>query len=150
MKIFGFGNIGKFGYWLVSQRKSAHTRGCNATIHQWTESSNLVDQNCSKNQNNHMESLEWSTSNDGQDCRKGMKVDYRCQLCGCDGESINYVLFNCTIARHIWAMSDFPCPRNGCDANSIYANIHHPLVFGKNPSIPLDIQRSYPWIHWVI
>ena len=30
---------------------------------------------------------------------RGMRVDTRCQICGLEGESINHVLFTCTIAR---------------------------------------------------
>lgn len=30
---------------------------------------------------------------------RGMKIDSRCQLCGLEGESLNHVLFLCTIAK---------------------------------------------------
>lgn len=46
------------------------------------------------------------------DClrKRGMRCDPRCQICGMEGESINHVLFSCTLARQIWAISGFPSP----------------------------------------
>lgn len=33
--------------------------------------------------------------------KRGMTIDSRCQICGLEGESINNVLFSCTLARQV-------------------------------------------------
>uniref|UniRef100_A0A1J3E4V1 Putative mitochondrial protein n=1 Tax=Noccaea caerulescens TaxID=107243 RepID=A0A1J3E4V1_NOCCA len=77
-------------------------------------------------------------------------VDERCQICGVDGESINHVIFTCTFARQVWAMSDYPSPVNGMDKGSVYSNIHHLLVKFTNILWTLELRRSFPWIIWRI
>ncbi|XP_048591502.1 uncharacterized protein LOC125576153 [Brassica napus] len=81
---------------------------------------------------------------------RGMKVDSRCQICGLEGESMNHVLFNCTIARQSWAICHFPAPVNGFDPSSIYSNIFYVLKMGNNQNWPVHIRRSGPWILWQI
>lgn len=51
---------------------------------------------------------------------RGMHCDQMCQRCGDDGESINHVLFSCTFARLVWAISGFPHPCDGFDGQSIF------------------------------
>lgn len=58
-------------------------------------------------------------------------LDSRCHLCGLEGEFINHVLFRCTAARQIWALSNFPSPENGFAQSSVYSNFHHLLSLGK-------------------
>lgn len=50
-------------------------------------------------------------------------MDTRCQACGLEGESINHVIFDCTVARQIWTLSDLPWHRVGFDSGSIYTNM---------------------------
>lgn len=79
---------------------------------------------------------------------RGMKVDQRCQLCGVEGESINHVLFTCSLARQIWALSGFPLPQDGFDLRSTFQNLHHVLLMCKNSRVPLVLRRTPPWILW--
>ncbi|KAG7565144.1 Reverse transcriptase domain [Arabidopsis suecica] len=81
---------------------------------------------------------------------RGMKLDGRCQACGFEGESINHVLFECSVARQIWAMSDYPSPENGFNKGAVFSNIHHLLVNRDNKSWPSIIRKSFPWILWRI
>ncbi|EFH52088.1 predicted protein [Arabidopsis lyrata subsp. lyrata] len=81
---------------------------------------------------------------------RGMKLDGRCQVCGKDGESINHVLFECSVARKIWAMSHYPSPENGFDKGAVFSNFHHLLVNRDNKSWPINIRKSFPWILWRI
>ncbi|KAL1219046.1 hypothetical protein V5N11_025694 [Cardamine amara subsp. amara] len=81
---------------------------------------------------------------------RGMKGDSRCQICGEEGESINHVLFTCTVARQIWALSRFPSPMGGFDAFSVYSNLSYLFNMGKSRILPQQIKRLFPWILWRI
>ncbi|XP_010419000.1 PREDICTED: uncharacterized protein LOC104704647 [Camelina sativa] len=81
---------------------------------------------------------------------RGIKMDMRCQVCGLQGESINHILFTCTIARQIWALSGLPSPVGGFSLNSIYANMYDALLMGKNSKIDISIRRSFPCILWLL
>lgn len=81
---------------------------------------------------------------------RGMKIDSRCQVCGMEGESINHVLFTCTLARQFWAICNFPRPHSDFSVSSIYSNIFYVLKAKDIPSIPLNISRAGPWIIWNI
>uniref|UniRef100_A0A1J3J7Y2 Putative mitochondrial protein n=1 Tax=Noccaea caerulescens TaxID=107243 RepID=A0A1J3J7Y2_NOCCA len=80
---------------------------------------------------------------------RGMVVDNIFQSCGMTGESINHVLFTCSISRQIWAMSDFPVPRNGF-GDSIFANIHHLMSQCQNVKLHKEIKKRFPWVLWFI
>lgn len=56
---------------------------------------------------------------------RGMKFDMDCQTCGLEGESINHVLFSCTLARQVWALSGFPHRSGGFDESSIFVNVSY-------------------------
>ncbi|KAG7533614.1 Zinc knuckle CX2CX4HX4C [Arabidopsis thaliana x Arabidopsis arenosa] len=80
--------------------------------------------------------------------RRGMSCDPRCQVCGEVGESINHVLFTCSLARQIWALSGVPTPEFGFQNGSIFANIQFLFDLKKNGLIPDHIKRSWPWVLW--
>lgn len=77
---------------------------------------------------------------------RGMKVDSRCQVCSLEGESINHVLFTCTLARQYWAISNFSHLISGFSPSSVYSNIFYVLKSRENLSIPSNISRAGPWI----
>ncbi|XP_056849528.1 uncharacterized protein LOC130499460 [Raphanus sativus] len=79
-----------------------------------------------------------------------MKLDTRCQICGLEGESVNHVLFTCTLSRQYWAISNFPIPHTGFSESSVYSNIYYILKARDISSIPLEISRAGPWIIWSI
>lgn len=72
-----------------------------------------------------------------------IKIDSKCQSCSLEGKSINHVFFLCPVARHVWAISNFPCPKNGFDNESIYQNMFYVLVVGKNLGVPLKIRMNF-------
>lgn len=50
---------------------------------------------------------------------RGIKATDGCLMCGEDQETINHILFQCPLARQVWALSLLPSPINGF-GNSIY------------------------------
>lgn len=87
--------------------------------------------------------------NDGLRSR-GLMVDARCQRCGYEGESINHVLFTCPVARRVWAQSCFPFPRRGFEHMTLLENFNYLLSIPKELKIPEELERSFPWILWMI
>lgn len=81
---------------------------------------------------------------------RGLKVDARCQVCGFEEESINHVIFNCSLARQTWALSDYPAPARGMEEGTVFSNIFHLLKNVSNPLWPANLRKSFPWIIWRI
>ncbi|KAG2292242.1 hypothetical protein Bca52824_038911 [Brassica carinata] len=85
--------------------------------------------------------------NDGLNAR-GMRCDNLCQICGMDGESINHVLFACTLARKIWAISGFPSPPGGFNVDSVFQNVSYLLRVCKDQRWDVGLTKVFPWIMW--
>lgn len=81
---------------------------------------------------------------------RGIKCDKLCQICGKDGESVNHVLFDCTFARQVWAMSGFPYPSQGFSDLSLFANVNYLISTWKRMSERKDITRVFPWVLWYL
>ncbi|WZY98315.1 hypothetical protein YC2023_070644 [Brassica napus] len=56
---------------------------------------------------------------------RGMKCDEVFQICGMAGEYINHLLFVCSLARQILAISGFPSPAGGFHNCSLFVNLNH-------------------------
>lgn len=81
---------------------------------------------------------------------RGMKMDNRCQICGEQGESINHILFACTTARQVWAISGIPNPRVGFNQSSIFENIIYLLGMKQDRMEDNRSLRTWPWVLWII
>lgn len=81
---------------------------------------------------------------------RGIRVDERCQICGEGDETVNHVLFTCTLARQIWALTGIPSLELGFQNGSVYSNIHYLLRNVKNPTWPDELKKSFPWTVWRI
>lgn len=81
---------------------------------------------------------------------RGLKSDIVCQTCGADGESVNHVLFQCTFAKQVWALSGFPIPRGGFDDGSLFANINYLLVNWKKRKELLQVTKKISWMLWYL
>ncbi|XP_018443455.1 uncharacterized protein LOC108815310 [Raphanus sativus] len=81
---------------------------------------------------------------------RGMKCDWVCQTCGMERESINHVLFSCTLARQVWASSGFPHPLGGFDENSVFANVSYLFKTWRTKEDVRWITRSFPWTFWFL
>ena len=75
-------------------------------------------------------------------------MDPVCQACGFQGESINHIIFCCSIARQVWVLTDVPYPESGFVKCLIFSNFHSLLLLIKNSSVPEGVRNSIPWIMW--
>lgn len=82
--------------------------------------------------------------------KRGMKVDERCQICGMDGESIQHVLFQCPVARYVWAISGIPQPEFELQKGYLLANINYLTQIKKQPNGEAEDKRAWPWIIWFL
>lgn len=82
--------------------------------------------------------------------KRGIKMDPVCQACGFQGESTNHIIFQCSVARQVWALAYVPYPENGFDMVSHFSNFHTLILMMKNDSIPEDVRNSIPWIVWYL
>ncbi|CAL9240491.1 unnamed protein product, partial [Arabidopsis halleri] len=62
--------------------------------------------------------------------------------------SINYVLFSCSLARQVWALSGVPTPYGGFGYSSLFANFQFLLELALDKRLELSVIRSFPWILW--
>ncbi|XP_013731064.2 uncharacterized protein LOC106434754 [Brassica napus] len=81
---------------------------------------------------------------------RGVKMDSRCQICGNEGESINHLLFQCTLSRQVWAEAGIPQPEFGFHETSIYQNISYLVDLKKRRLGVNENKRAWPWIIWRI
>lgn len=79
---------------------------------------------------------------------RGIRVDTRCQICGGEGESINHLLFTCSVARQLWALSGVPNPEGGFESSSLYANFQFLCETRKNLKVPMQVRNRFPWVLW--
>lgn len=79
-----------------------------------------------------------------------VKFDETCQLCGCEGESVNHVLFSCHLARKCWALANIPSLRSGFSQFSLYQNMAYLLKLSKNARFEIETTRCWPWILWYL
>lgn len=80
--------------------------------------------------------------------KRGIRMDPCCQACGFQGESINHILFDCSVARQVWALAYVPQPMNGYDKTSHFSNIHYLMMLMKNKEVSEKIKNMIPWIVW--
>ncbi|XP_013705040.1 uncharacterized protein LOC106408899 [Brassica napus] len=81
---------------------------------------------------------------------RGMKCDLVCQTCGNEGESINHVLFSCTLARQVWAVSEFPTPQGGFHEDSVYQNMSYLITAWSDYREQCEITKIFPWTLWYL
>lgn len=82
--------------------------------------------------------------------KRGIKMDPCCQDCGAQEESINHIIFQCSIARQVWALANVSHPENGFNKVSHFSNFHSLLVLMKNKNIPEEVRNAIPWIVWYL
>ncbi|KAG7583713.1 Reverse transcriptase domain [Arabidopsis suecica] len=74
--------------------------------------------------------------------------DSSCVRCPSCTETVNHLLFQCSFARLIWAISPIPAPPGGEWSDSLYQNLYHVLTL-DNPQTPEEnISTLIPWLLW--
>ncbi|KAL0449461.1 UNVERIFIED_CONTAM: hypothetical protein Slati_1502500 [Sesamum latifolium] len=53
-------------------------------------------------------STPWTSSGSFGNLRRRVEVDGMCPVCGLEEEGMEHILFDCTFARLVWALSDLP------------------------------------------
>ena len=81
---------------------------------------------------------------------RGMKCDEVFQICGMAGEYINHLLFVCSLARQILAISGFPSPAGGFHNCSLFVNLNHLFSVSDDKGNVKEITRVFPWTLWYI
>ncbi|OAP19763.1 hypothetical protein AXX17_AT1G43730 [Arabidopsis thaliana] len=80
---------------------------------------------------------------------RGLKNADGCLLCGSESETINHVMFQCSLSRQVWAMSLVPSPLNGF-GDSLFTNLAHLFDMSTNPSLSPLLREISPWILWAL
>ncbi|KAG2313170.1 hypothetical protein Bca52824_024727 [Brassica carinata] len=87
--------------------------------------------------------------------KRGVKMDPVCQACGYQGESINHIIFQCSVARQVWAMANVPHLQHGFDEHgfdevSHFDNFHSLMLMMRNKRIPEAVRNAIPWVVWYL
>ncbi|KAG2287406.1 hypothetical protein Bca52824_047010 [Brassica carinata] len=82
--------------------------------------------------------------------KRGMKVDERCQLCGLEGETIQHVLFQCAVARQVWALSGIPQPMFEMQEGHMFSNINYLMNLKAQSWGSMEEKRAWPWVLWFL
>lgn len=80
---------------------------------------------------------------------RGIGVKDGCLMCGEASETVNHILFQCPLARQVWALSDVPCPISGF-GSSIFSNLHHLMQISQVEIIPMNLRFVNSWILWIL
>lgn len=60
------------------------------------------------------------------------------------------MLFICSLARQVWAMSLFPCSKEDFNSLSLFSNFYYLLIVAKNLACLIDTRRLFPWGLWYL
>lgn len=73
-----------------------------------------------------------------------------CPRCPSSIETVNHLLFKCTFARLLWAMSPIPAPPDGEWSDSLYPNMYWVLNLAREQPQMAKQALQVPWILWRI
>ncbi|KAG7588745.1 Reverse transcriptase domain [Arabidopsis suecica] len=80
---------------------------------------------------------------------RGINVKDGCLMCEEENETVNHILFQCPLARQVWALSNVPFPVSGF-GSSIFANMSHLMQLSKVRDIPQELRFGNSWILWIL
>jgi len=76
--------------------------------------------------------------------------DKGCPRCGAEEETINHLIFECPLARQVWALSNIPSSSTLFPSPSLYNNLDYLYWRGKEVGADEEILKIFPWIMWYI
>lgn len=80
--------------------------------------------------------------------RRHIIKDSQCIRCQAGEESVNHLLFQCPFARLVWALSNFPAPRNGIMVDSLYTNLYRVMTVSTEHPQDADAEKLGSWLMW--
>ncbi|KAG7576108.1 hypothetical protein ISN45_Aa03g005410 [Arabidopsis thaliana x Arabidopsis arenosa] len=80
---------------------------------------------------------------------RGIHIADGCLMCKEENETLNHILFQCPLARQVWALSPLQSPWNGF-GDSIFANMDHVLHSSQKQDSSKRLRTVSPWIMWVL
>jgi len=80
---------------------------------------------------------------------RGILINDGCSMCPDENETIHHILFQCSLARQVWALSLMQSPSSGF-GKSIFTNMNQVLHNCKNQSISKLLRYVSPWIIWTL
>lgn len=80
---------------------------------------------------------------------RGLNLDLRCKICKYATESIEHVLFKCSMAQEAWSIAGFQSlPQVG--NLSVLEGMSSYLHMMSDVLIPQEQRRAIIWIQWII
>jgi len=80
---------------------------------------------------------------------RGILIADGCSMCSEENETINHILFQCPLARQVWALSLLQFADQGF-GTSIFTNLNHLLNNIQNSDLSSIMRSVSPWIIWVL
>jgi len=80
---------------------------------------------------------------------RGILIEDGCSMCSEKDETLNHILFQCPLARQVWAISLMQSSDHGF-GNSIFTNMNHVITNCHNRELSTQLRSVSPWIIWVL
>jgi len=80
---------------------------------------------------------------------RGVLIEDGCSMCPEKNETLNHILFQCPLARQVWALTPMQSPNHGF-GDSIFTNVNHVIGNCHNTELSPHLRYVSPWIIWIL
>ena len=80
---------------------------------------------------------------------RGIRSDDGCLMCDTENETINHILFECPLARQVWAITHLSSAGSEF-SNSVYTNMSRLIDLTQQNDLPHHLRFVSPWILWFL